>query len=149
MIKIIRTTSQNPDFAPLVAALDAHLWEQYLETQALYDTFNVIEQNNTVVLAYVGDAAVGCGCFKKIDAETAEIKRMYVKPESRGMKIAAQILDELELWATEFGFKALVLETLEKQKSALALYHKQGYQITENYGPYVDLEKSICMKKMI
>ncbi len=149
MIKIIRTTSQNPDFAPLIAALDAHLWEQYPETQALYDTFNVIEQNNTVVIVYVNNEAVGCGCFKKIDTETAEIKRMYVKPECRGIKIAAQILGELQAWATELGFKALVLETLEKQTSALALYHREGFVITENYGPYVDLEKSICMKKMI
>ncbi|CAH0997465.1 hypothetical protein EMA8858_03598 [Emticicia aquatica] len=149
MVKTIRTTSENPDFAPLVALLDAHLWEQYPETQAEYDTYNVIDKNNTVVIAYIEHQAVGCGCFKKLDTETAEIKRMFVKPESRGLGIAPLILSELEKWAAELGFKALVLETLYKQASAIALYQKQGFQIIQNYGPYIGLDKSICMKKEI
>lgn len=149
MTQIIRTTNENPDFAPLVALLDAHLWEQYPETQAEYDTYNVIEQNNTVVIVYLDNQAVGCGCFKKIDLETAELKRMFVKPEARGKGIAQLIINELEQWASELGFKAMLLETLYKQTSAIALYQKQGYQVIENYGPYVGLDKSICMKKDI
>ncbi len=149
MIKIVRTSNGNPDFTKLVALLDAHLWELYPETQAQYDTFNVIEKNNTVVIAYAENEAVGCGCFKKLDDENVEIKRMFVKSESRGLGISHLVLGELEQWAKELGFKAALLETLDKQISAIGLYQKRGYEITKNYGPYVNLDQSICMKKVL
>ncbi|WP_435357098.1 GNAT family N-acetyltransferase [Emticicia sp. SJ17W-69] len=147
MIEILRTNSENPDFAQLVMLLDAHLWEQYPETQAEYDTYNIIETNNTVIIAYNENIAVGCGCFKKLDDENVEIKRMYVKPESRGLGVSHLILAELEQWAKELGFKAALLETLYKQSAAISLYQKRGFKIIQNYGPYVGLDKSICMKK--
>ena len=149
MINIQRTTSENPDFSQLVNLLDAYLWEVYPETQAEYDTFNVIESNNTVVIAYKDDVAMGCGCFKKIDPKTAEIKRMFVQPESRGLGLSHLIMKELEKWAAELGFSYLILETLHKQTAAISLYQKRGYQRIENYGPYVGLPNSICMRKTI
>jgi GNAT superfamily N-acetyltransferase len=144
-----RTTSENPDFANLVLLLDAHLWENYPDTQAEYDQFNVIERNDTVVIVYKDEKAAGCGCFKKFDPETVEIKRMFVHPDYRGLGIAHVILEELEKWAVELGYTHLVLETLPKQISAIALYQKRGYQRIENYGPYVGLADSICMRKAI
>lgn len=147
MIEILRTNSENPDFAQLVMLLDAHLWEQYPETQAEYDTYNIIEKNYTVVIAYKENIAVGCGCFKKLDDENVEIKRMYVKPESRGLGISHLILAELEQWAKQLSFNAALLETLYKQTSAISLYKKRGFQIVQNYGPYIGLDQSICMKK--
>ena len=149
MLELYRTTSENPDFANLVSHLDAHLWETYPDTQAEYDTFNVIESNDTVVIVHKDKRAVGCGCFKKFDSETVEIKRMFVHPEYRGLGIAHLILEELEKWAAELGYRYLVLETLPKQTSAIRLYQKRGYQRIENYGPYVGLADSICMRKTI
>ncbi len=149
MLKIQRTTSENPDFSQLVTLLDAYLWEVYPETQAEYDTFNVIESNDTVVIAYNDNVAVGCGCLKKIDQEAAEIKRMFVSPASRGLGVSHLILAELEKWADELGFSYLILETLHKQTAAISLYQKRGYQRIDNYGPYVGLPNSICMRKAI
>ncbi len=149
MLKIQRTTSENPDFSQLVTLLDAYLWEVYPETQAEYDTFNVIESNDTVVIAYKGGVAVGCGCLKKVDQETAEIKRMFVRPDSRGLGVSHLIMEDLEKWAKELGINKLILETLHKQLSAISLYEKRGYQRIANYGPYIGLPNSICMRKVI
>lgn len=148
-IEIIKTNSENPDFVSLFAALDVSLWERYPELKTNYWGNNVIELNPNVVLIYFDNRAVACGCFKKYDRNTVEIKRMFVSPETRGIGLAKIILQELELWAHELGFSFSVLETLYKQKEAIGLYQKVGYTIVDNYEPYVGLQNSICMKKQI
>ena len=148
-IKIIKTTVENQDFINLVAALDQSLWERYPEENQDYWQNNILEINPNVVVIYLGSKAVACGCFKKYDINTIEIKRMFVSPEARGMGFAQKILQELELWASELGYSLSVLETLHKQKEAIGLYQKGGYSIIDNYKPYVGLKDSICMKKKI
>jgi hypothetical protein len=38
---------------------------------------------------------------------------------------------------------------LYKQQEAISLYQKVGYTIVDNYGPYVGMDKSVCLKKEI
>nr|WP_315177900.1 GNAT family N-acetyltransferase [uncultured Flavobacterium sp.] len=148
-IRISKTTSENPDFINLIGALDKSLWERYPELKTDYWGNNIIELNPNVVVIYLENNPVACGCFKKYDKDTIEIKRMFVSPEARGMGLAQNILRELELWAHDLGYSFSVLETLYKQKEAIALYQKTGYSIVDNYEPYVGLENSICMRKQI
>ncbi|WP_338646239.1 GNAT family N-acetyltransferase [Flavobacterium sp. KS-LB2] len=148
-IRIVTTTSENPDFVNLIAALDESLWERYPELKSDYWGNNIIELNPNVIVLYSENKPVACGCFKKYDKNTIEIKRMFVSPEARGMGLAQTILRELELWAQDLGYSFSVLETLYKQKEAIALYQKTGYSIVDNYEPYVGLENSICMRKPI
>ena len=148
-LKISKTTSENFDFITLIAALDKSLWERYPELKTNYWGNNILELNPNVVVIYLDDNPVACGCFKKYDKNTIEIKRMFVSPEARGMGLAQNILRELELWAHDLGYSFSVLETLYKQKEAIALYQKTGYNIVDNYEPYVGLKNSICMQKQI
>jgi putative acetyltransferase len=74
---------------------------------------------------------------------------MFVMPESRGRRVAAQILGELEAWAFESGFSSCVLETGMKQPEAIALYKRSGYVPVPNYGQYAGVYNSVCMKKLI
>lgn len=148
-VRIVKTTSENPDFVNLISALDKSLWERYPELKSDYWGNNILEINPNVVIVYLEENAVGCGCFKKYDKNTIEIKRMFVSPDVRGMGLAQTILLELEAWASNLGYSFSVLETLYKQKEAIALYQKTGYAIVENYEPYVGLENSICMRKPI
>jgi GNAT superfamily N-acetyltransferase len=78
-----------------------------------------------------------------------EIKRMYVKPESRGKGIASKILSELEAWASELSYNKCLLETGIKQPEALRLYTKNGYERIPNYGQYSDIIGSLCFGKGI
>ena len=148
-VKISKTTSENLDFIKLISALDKSLWERYPELKANYWGNNILELNPNVLVIYLDNKAVACGCFKKYDKNSIEIKRMFVSPEVRGMGLAQTILRELERWAKDLGFSFSVLETLYKQKEAIALYQKTGYNIVDNYEPYVGLENSICMRKPI
>src|SRR5437588_7208656 len=105
---IVRTESSDPDFPLLVALLNLELCERYGEVQVIYDTFNVINNLDTVVIAYRDDTPAGCGCFKKIDEKTVEVKRMFVKPAERKHGVASAILNELEVWAKEDGFSHVI-----------------------------------------
>lgn len=146
---IKRTNNADKDFNMLVSLLDMDLLERYKEKQAEYDKYNKIESLDTVVVAYDGNKPVGCGCFKVFSNDTIEIKRMYVHPDHRKKGIGAMIIVELEKWAIEKGFKYAVLETAGKQPEAIHLYHKSGYTVIDNYGQYVNMPMSICLKKSL
>jgi len=149
MINLVRTNSDNSDFRELVALLDQDLQIRDGDEHSFYAQFNKIDKIREVVVAYENEKAVGCGAFKEYSASAAEIKRMFVRPENRGRGIAGKILTELESWAKELKFSECVLETGVKQPEAIRLYKKSGYETIPSYGQYLNIENSVCMKKLI
>ncbi len=149
MLRLIRTNSKNNDFIQLVAKLDADLGERDGEDHAFYNQFNSIDNLNHTVVAYLNGNPLGCGAIKEHDTNCMEVKRMYVPPEARGKGIATKILQELEKWAAELNYTHCVLETGKRQPEAIALYQKNGYERTPNYGQYIGIENSVCFKKNV
>jgi len=149
IIKVVKTTSENPDFISLIKTFDTFLWERYPELKNDYWGNNLIEFNPNVLVVYLNEKAVGCGCFKKYNTNTVELKRMFVSQEARGLGLAQRIIKELEDEARTQGFETMILETLYKQIEAISLYQKVGFEIVENYEPYVGLANSVCMSKSI
>ena len=146
-VKFIRTTSENADFRKLINALDEDLYQRNGEAQLQYRQYNQVDLINHVVVVYFKGKPVGCGCYKRVDDQTVEMKRMFVLPEMRGKQLAARMLQELEKWAVEEGNTAAVLETGHRQVEAVRLYKIAGYSLTENYGQYIGMEESICFRK--
>lgn len=147
MITLKRCDSSSEDFQALIKELDKLLWARYSHLQSQYDGFNNVDSIRNVVVAYMDNEPIGCGAFKKFDANTVEIKRMFVNDAKRGRGIASSILTELELWAVELDNQFAILETGVRLPEAMALYKKHQYSITENYGQYIGMENSVCMKK--
>jgi GNAT superfamily N-acetyltransferase len=145
--EFVRTTNDNADFRKMVRALDEDLVQRNGDTQKQYDQYNKIDKIKHAIVIYVGEKPVGCGCFKRFDDGTVEMKRMFVLPEMRGKKLAAQMLQELETWAVEEGYRTAVLETGVRQVEAIRLYSVAGYHLTENYGQYIGMADSICYRK--
>ena len=145
-MELIRTNSDNPDFKKLSALFDDYLVDIDGDETDFFAFYNNVQLDNVLVI-YENSEAVGCGAFKMYDDKTAEIKRMFVHPNHRNKGIAKLVLNELELWANDFGFSSYILETSPKLTSAIALYEKTGYQFIPNYKQYVDVENSVCMKK--
>ena len=146
-IIIERTSSKNNNFQWLIEQLDNELWNELKEDQAQYDQYNKVPNLNTVVVVYVNDQPAASGCFKMYNADTVEVKRMYVVKEHRGKGLSKLVLTEIENWATEEGFKYAILETSIHFIPATTLYKSSGYQIIPNYDQYEGLEESVCMKK--
>jgi putative acetyltransferase len=149
MYKLIRTDSNNLDFRKLVKLLDAELAITDGDEHAFYNQFNRIDGIKYVVLAYIGEIPVGCGAIKEFDSKTMEVKRMYVVKPKRGKGIASGILQSLEVWVKEMSFSRCVLETGVRQPDAIALYKKNGYSLTENYGQYIGVLNSYCFEKSL
>lgn len=149
MIEIVRTTPENIDFIQLISELDQDIKIRDGEEHTFYSQFNKTDSIKQAIVAYDGLIAVGCGAFKAYQGNTAEIKRMFVHPEHRGKNIASQILKALELWSKELSFSSCILETGKRYPEAIALYKKNGYAVTTNYGQYEGIEDSVCFYKSI
>jgi putative acetyltransferase len=147
-VKLRRTTGKDDEFIALTRHLDAELRGIYGDAQAAYAPHNLVD-TETVVVATIDDVPVGCGCFKRFDDETVELKRFFVDPARRGAGIGRAVIVELEAWAKEHGYRAAVLETGVDQRAAIALYERAGYTRIPLYGPYVGMELSICMRKQL
>ena len=144
-----RTNNSDPDFKLLISLLDQYLAEQNGDAHAFYAPNNKLDHLDTAIIAYRDNVPIGCGCFKKFDEESVEIKRMYVDVSARGKGIATKVLDKLEKWAKEMGFTYAVLETGVKFDDALGLYKKWGYHVIDNYGPYAGVDNSVCLQKIL
>lgn len=79
----------------------------------------------------------------------AELKRMYVTPEARGLGLARRILAALEDDARAAGRSRMVLETGLKQPEAIALYASSGYTPCSKFGHYRFEELSRCFAKAL
>lgn len=145
--KITRIKRPNEDFRNLVKELDNYLKVTDEDDHYFYDQFNSIEKLNAIVIAHHEGKPVGCGAFKEHDTASIEVKRMYVSPNARGTGLAKLILDELENWAKDAGYKRCVLETGKRQVEAVKFYQKCGYQIIPNYDQYIGMENSLCFEK--
>ncbi|MEO8148937.1 MAG: GNAT family N-acetyltransferase [Bacteroidia bacterium] len=149
MIKLIRTNSENTDFQKLVTQLDAELKINNGEADSFYAQFNKTDSIKFVVVAFENEIVVGCGAIKEYSKDAMEVKRMFVPKDKRGKGIASKVLNELENWTSDLGFKKCILETGLKQIEAISLYKKSGYKIIPNYGQYENVVGSICFEKEI
>ncbi len=71
---------------------------------------------------------VGCGAVKFHQGAPAELKRMWVAPEMRGLGLGRRLLRELELHARQGGAHVVRLETNRALKEAIGLYRSSGYR---------------------
>ncbi|MFD4722947.1 GNAT family N-acetyltransferase [Streptomyces sp. NPDC058423] len=86
-------------------------------------------------------AAAACGGVLLLDAERAELTRVFVRPAFRGTGGGAALLTALEDAAGRLGARRMVLNTRLDLLGARALYARQGYREIPAYcvGPYMDV----------
>lgn len=148
-MQLKRTNASHPDFIALVQRLDQELAERDGEDHVFYHQFNGLQEIQQAVIAYQNQRPIAIGAFKSFNSRRAEVKRMYTLPEFRGKGVASALLEELESWAAKLNYKALILETGKKQPEAIQLYRKWGYRPIPNFGPYAEVENSLCFSKAL
>lgn len=72
-------------------------------------------------------ALAGCIGLRKLDDETCEMKRLYVRPEFRGRHIGDTLIDRIIEDARDIGYRYLLLDTLPFLHSAIHMYQKRGF----------------------
>ncbi|ANL72267.1 GCN5-related N-acetyltransferase protein [Rhizobium phaseoli] len=94
-------------------------------------------------------AIVGCCALVEAGDGTAEIKRMFVDPQARGLRIASGLMNALEAVAGQKRLTAIRLETGIYQPESIALYRKYGYREIEAFGAYLPDPLSLFMEKRL
>lgn len=150
-ITIARAALTDDVSLGLIRELNAELSGLYPEPGANHfglDPDEVAPGRGAFLVVYRDGTPLGCGALRRIDAETGELKRMYVAPGARGLRLGRRLVDSLEAEARALGMRRLVLETGTRQLAALALYRATGFEIIPLYGEYLSSpETSVCMGK--
>jgi putative acetyltransferase len=98
-----------------------------------------------------GDAIVGCGAIKRLDAGHAEVKSMRTAPARQRSGVAALLLEHIIAEATRMGFTRLSLETgsAEFFRAARKLYEKFGFDYCEPFAAYRPDPNSVFMTRTL
>jgi len=140
----------TPDATALIAELDAHLEPLYpRESRHGFSVDKLVADSVAFFLIRDNGAPAGCGGIKLFGAEYGEIKRMYVRPQFRGLGFATLLLDHLTDYAKSHGVGILRLETGIHQHAAIGLYERMGFQRIPPFGAYSDDPVSRCYEKRI
>jgi GNAT superfamily N-acetyltransferase len=145
---IVAASPATAEARELMRELDAEIAALYPESPI--DGINVAEFEKTggyFVVAQDADHAIACGGFKPVDADCAEIKRMFVRSGARRRGIAREILRHLEAEVRRRGFPFIVLETGRDNSGAIALYESEGYTRTPSFPGCVGIAISRCYRK--
>lgn len=83
--------------------------------------------SGAVILCSEGGEYIACVALRPIDAESAELKRMYVKEPFRKAGIGESLLKMAVAYAKNAGYKTIKLDTLDTMQPAISLYKKHGF----------------------
>jgi ribosomal protein S18 acetylase RimI-like enzyme len=100
------------------------------------------QHGGALLLLREGGTTVAGGALRRYDPEfaaadaldpgfpaegTTEFKRIWTHTEHRRRGLGRQVLRELELRASQLGYRRVFLTTGPRQPEAVALYHAAGY----------------------
>lgn len=156
-IQIRPERPDHPQVGPLLAALDAYLAALYApEDNHILDVPALLQPEVDFLVASCAGRVIGCGASlrRAAEADTAdlpygEIKRMYVRPEQRGQRIAEHLLNALEQRLKTQGLTLATLETGRDQTEAIRLYERCGYRRRGPFGGYPDNGLSVFFQKRL
>ena len=139
----------DPELGALLAAQERELSEAERSESATDGVVYPTHQNVRYLVGVVDGHAVTCGGLQTLDPETAEIKRMYVRPAQRGRGLARQLLGALEELAFLSEHRIVRLETGSYLPAAIRLYASSGYSEIPVYGEYAGNPYSVCFEKRL
>ena len=92
------------------------------------DPHELIPPAGALMIARLHEKPIGCGALKFHGDEPAELKRMWIAAEARGLGLGRRLLLELEAYARGHGVRVVRLETNGSLREAIQLYRTSGYR---------------------
>lgn len=87
-----------------------------------------------LLLATYDGLPAGCVALKKLQDKVGELKRLYVQPRVRALKIGHQLTQALIEEARKAGYDIVRLDTVGSMVAATRLYQSLGFQQISPYG---------------
>lgn len=146
MVRVEPCDPREPDAAAMMARLSGALAAITGDGgTASFDPSDVLVPRSLFVLARDGaGAAIGCGAYRPLEGDAAEIKRMYAE-----QGCGAALLAKLETAASADGYRQICLSTRKINEQAKAFYRRHGYLPIAPYGRYAGRKESICLGKAL
>jgi len=154
--QFLYTTLRDPRARPLIEALSHEYETRYAESSLEAGEVREMQkyppelfappEGNFLLLLRDGEAVAG-GAFKRYDAQTAELKRIWTRADLRRQGLARLVLAELEAQAQRQGYRRIYLTTGNRQPEAVGLYLSHGYRKLFNHPIDPDVRCSLPFEK--
>jgi len=148
--EIVLERPDTTDAIMLIEELEAHLAPFYPATSRHgYSVEKLIKQGVAFFITRHNGVPAGCGGVQFYGTEYGELKRMFVRPQFRGLGLAKSMLNHLEAYAREHNIHVMRLETGIHQTEAIGLYESMGYRLIPPFGEYQEDPLSRFFEKAI
>ncbi len=149
-IVIVAERPDTVDAMQLISELEDHLASFYpAESRHGFSVEKLLRNGVAFFVTRHNGIAAGCGGIQLVGTEYGELKRMYVRPEARGLGLGKLMLNHLADYSQQQGVNILRLETGIHQHTAIKLYESFGFQRIPPFGDYIDDPLSVCYEKHI
>jgi GNAT superfamily N-acetyltransferase len=141
MLDIQKVTTEGPALESIKSLFKAYLLElnedlcfQSFDSEIDNPLYKYSAPTGALFIAYHNATPVGCIALQPLqEAQTCEMKRLYVVPEYRKLKIGDALVQALLLEAKTLGYLTMKLDTLDRLQAALKLYLKYGFETVTAY----------------
>ena len=141
----LRDEAVHPAISPEDIAIVRDLLREYAEEIKVDLCFQGFERElaalpgdyapprGRLLIAWHHERPVGCVALRELDARMGEVKRLYVRPEARGRRVARRLVEQVMAAAAQIGYHRLRLDTLPQMEAARALYRSFGFREIPSY----------------
>lgn len=141
MLDIQKVTTEGPALESIKSLFKAYLGElnedlcfQSFDTEIDNPLYKYSAPTGALFIAYYNAIPVGCIALQPLqEAQTCEMKRLYVEPQYRNLKIGDALVKILLQEAQSLGYATMKLDTLERLQAAIQLYQKFGFETVTAY----------------